>query len=284
MARMLVLMNAGKPDIQSRVVDDGVALKVSLRIDALEGDRAVPEPTELELIERIDRSGEKQMVKLRKRRRFEGCLKEERYFLVIEKPANQFGVSLFRNALENFVIVTVVVVKSHRQTLENRGGQLALFTTPLLFCIAVEERLIQVASQHLESLLLEVGRFADVLVGQRRDEQAGFRRIERLAEKLIDRVEINREGKNAAVDLRLHPVHVRPKSGEAVDVIPDVFAVGIENVRAILMHHDPRGRIAFCMTIAADVIPRFADRNAAVTALGQFSGQDPPANPAPTIT
>lgn len=44
-----------------------------------------------------------------------------------------------------------------------------------------------------------------------------------------------------------------------VHIVPNLLVVGVEDMRAIDMDHDPRARIPFGMTIAGDVIPAFDD-------------------------
>src|SRR4051794_24263338 len=56
--------------------------------------------------------------------------------------------------------------------------------------------------------------------------------------QLIERVRIDRDGYQLAVDTGLHAMFVRTPSGEEGKVIKYLFGVGMEDMRPILMHQD----------------------------------------------
>ena len=71
-------------------------------------------------------------------------------------------------------------------------------------------------------------------------------------EELVDRVQVDRKGIDLTLARGLHPVLVGQEGLVAVDVVPDLGIVGVEDMRAIFMHLD-----AFditCKNITSDMI------------------------------
>src|SRR5437016_7705250 len=120
-------------------------------------------------------------------------VEQNRDSFVIKNIANHFGVPIFRDSLEGLVVITVIIVESDRDPFDKGGGKFSRLMAPLFFCVAVEERAVKIMSDHLQCLFFKVRWGADSFVSDGGDKLARLRRIKRLAEKLIDRVQVDRK-------------------------------------------------------------------------------------------
>ena len=71
-----------------------------------------------------------------------------------------------------------------------------------------------------------------------RKEGPGFIRRESFSEELVDGVKVDGEGEDPATIYRFDTVGVRPELAKTIDIVPDIFVRGIEDVRAISVEHD----------------------------------------------
>ena len=76
----------------------------------------------------------------------------------------------------------------------------------------------------------------DSQVGQVVDKRFGLLRRKRLAEKLINCVQIYRQGKDLAPGGGFNPVGIGHKFGELIQIFPNPRVVGVEDMRTVLMY------------------------------------------------
>ena len=106
---------------------------------------------------------------------------------MIKDARDHRGIAVFGHPLEFMEEIVVVIVEAHRQPLQDRGWQIRGRAAPLLDRIALEEGLVEVATDEAQRLLLEGLRIGDSSVGLRLDKGACFVRPKGLAEELVDR-------------------------------------------------------------------------------------------------
>src|SRR3546814_12621372 len=89
-------------------------------------------------------------------------------------------------------------------------------------------------------------------LGTAREEGCGFFfTVERKPIKGVQRRPIYGHGHQLAIDLSQHAMLIRPPLRKARAIIENLCRIGMENMRAILMHEDARG-VQATMRIASD--------------------------------
>ena len=89
----------------------------------------------------------------------------------------------------------------------------------------------------------------------------------------VDRLEVDRDRQQLSVDRRLDAVLVLPPLGEPREVLEDVAAVRVKDVRAVLV--DEHARVVVVIVgIAADVVPLVDDENCLSRIFRQPFGHD----------
>ncbi len=190
---------------------------------------------------------------------------------VVQDALHHRGVAVLGHALMAVGEVVVVVVEAQRQALEDARRQVGGLRAPLLARVAGQERLVELAPDEAEALLLEGPRLLDGGVREPLDERASLRRPHRGPEELVDRVQVDRQRVDGALRRRLDPVLVGPEPGVGVHVVPDLVVVGVEDVRAEHVdQHAGRG-VPLGMAVAGDMGARLADGDG-VPRLGQRPG------------
>ncbi|MPL75571.1 hypothetical protein SDC9_21397 [bioreactor metagenome] len=283
---MLVLGDPGIGHVDLAVIHHRTALIVALIAETLEIEGAIAEPAEFIVEPAIERPRIEHVVILPRLVAAEGGAKPQLDRRMVEDPLDHRGIAVFRHALETVEEIIVVIVEAHRQPLQDRGRQLGGLHPPLLDRIALEEGLVEIAADEAQRLFLEGLRIGDRGVGLfLGDEGAGLVGAQGLAEELVDRVQVDRQREHAQLPLRvarggLHPVLVGLEDLEAVNVVPDLGIVGVEDVRAVDMHHHAGFRVALGMAVAGDVVAGIDDGDP-VPGLGQMPPDHRTGQPGP---
>ncbi len=169
------------------------------------------------------------------------------------------------------VEVVVVVIEADRQTLEDGSGELRRFHPPLFERVAAEKGLVEVVAKECEGLFLKGLRVLDGFVAEVLDEFLGFGWRQRGAEKLVDRVEIDRQGVDLPLVGGLDPIGVGHHLAKTIDVIPDFLVVGVKDVGAVLVDLDARCLVAGGVAIAREM-GAFVDHMDGISFVRELAG------------
>lgn len=252
---VLVLDDARVGDLALGVVDHGHALVVLLveRL-GLKAQTAVLQRAQLKVVERVDGAavdrlggdiglGGDQLLVLRPATHLDA----------LEHVGDHLGVAAHGDALVAVIEVVVVVGKAAGEALDDARGQILAVATPLLLGVALHERLEDVAAHEGQRLLLEVLRLADVLGGHLLgDLGLGIGRRDDARPHLGEGVHIEGHVVHVAVEVGDRRVDVIVELGKAVDVVPDVFHRGVEDVGAVTVDLDALDVLG--IDVAGDVI------------------------------
>ena len=234
-----MLDDAGPRRLAVRIVDGGVALEAGLVEQLiLKPNGAILQRAELVVKVGINGSGVDDLVSQCVQRGFVfKVIGVQPHLDAVEKISNHLRIAADGNALIQGVKVVVVKGQPHRQTLDDKSRQVLAVAAPLLFGVALDELFINVAAYKGDGLLLKVLR----LVGDLTALLLNFggcllRRYN--APHLIEGVHI--EGQRIQLTLIVGNGRVckAVKLGKPGDVAPDLFVVGVEDVRTILMDVD----------------------------------------------
>ena len=174
---------------------------------------------------------------------------------MIQDFANHLAIALLWHALVFVKEIIVVIVKSQRQTFEDRGRQLRRRQPPLFDRIALEKGLVEITPDKAQRLLFKALRLFDrgLRLGLR-DKGARLIWAQGFAKELIDGVQVHRQGKDLAPGGGFHPVFIGPEAGKLVHILPDLGVIGVKDMGPVDMQQHPGVRIAGGMAIAADMI------------------------------
>ena len=270
---VFVLGDAGVGHVHVAVVHHRRALIIAVGHKALEIEGTVAEAPQLVVKVAIERTGVEGVrvggavgaVKV-------GVEAQVNRRMVKHRRDNR-GVAVFRHPLKLVEEVVVVVVETHRQAFEDAGRQFARLAAPLFLRIALEEGLIKRAADEFQRLLLKVLRFGNAAVCLLTDEGARFIRTQRLAEELVDGVQIDRQRVHLSVHRAFDAVHIRHHLAETLHQRPHLGVVGMENVRSIDVHHHTGFAVAGAVAITGDVFAAFDDVYR-VSGFSQGAGND----------
>ena len=252
---VLVLDDARVGDLALGVVDHGHALVVLLveRL-GLKAQAAVLQRAQLKVVERVDGAavdrlggdtglgGDQLLV-----------LHAATHLDALEHVGDHLGVAAHGDALVAVVEVVVVVGEAAGEALDDARGQVAAVAAPLLLGVALHERLEDVAAHEGQCLLLEVLRLADVLGGHLLgDFCLGIGRRDDARPHLGEGVHVEGHVVHVAVEVGDRRVDVVVELGKAVDVVPDVFHGGVEDVGAVTVDLDALDVLG--IDVAGDVI------------------------------
>ena len=266
---MLVLDDARVGDLALGVVDHGHALVVLLveRL-GLKAQAAVLERAQLKVVERVDGAtidrlggdiglgGDELLV-----------LHAAAHLDALEHVGDHLGVAAHGDALVAVVEVVVVVGEAAGEAFDNACGQVLAVAAPLLLGVPLHERLEDVAAHEGQRLLLEVGRFVDVFGGHLlSDLGAGVCRRDDARPHLGEGVHVEGHVVHVTVEVGDRRVDVVVELGEAVDVVPDVFHGGVEDVRAVAVDLDALDVLG--VDVAGDVIAAVDNQDRLAGALG----------------
>ena len=245
---MLVFNYAGVSHVGSCVVDHGVALMVWLvECLGLEAHGAVFELAEAVAVKLVDFSGEYNLVGDGLPA---GAVGEEicvqPYLHAVKQTVNQAVVASDGDALIGVVEIVVIKGHAHRQTADDERRKLGTFAPPLLFGVALDELLVDVAPDKRQRLLLKVARLGHAL---------GFHAPDCLAPLLVE-LSLSLGGSLCTPHL-IERVHVegqivQPSVGSLCDravgvaverhyrvnEIPHLLVRGVEDMRPVLVYVD----------------------------------------------
>ncbi len=102
-------------------------------------------------------------------------------------------------------------------------------------------------------MLFEGLGIGDRFVAQIGDEILGFRWRHAGAEELVDRVEVDRQRVDLALVGGLDPVHIGHHLAKAVDVVPYLLIVGVEDMWSVLMDLNACLLVSIGVAVAGDV-------------------------------
>ena len=182
---------------------------------------------------------------------------------IVDHAFHPLGVAVRGQTLPRVLEIAVVVVEAHRQTLDDRRGQLSRIGLPLLARVVLDERLVQRSADELDALVVQVGRIgAGQLARLLFNQGLGFgRRVMRM-EELVDGAQVDGQRVDLAVMRGIHAVHVVREAREAVHVIPDALVGGVEQVGAVLVDLRAGLLIKVRVRVAADVVTDIDDAHA----------------------
>lgn len=261
---VLVLDDARVGDLALGVVDHGHALVVLLveRL-GLKAQAAVLQRAKLKVVERVDGAavdrlggdiglgGDQLLV-----------LHAAAHLDALEHVGDHLGVAAHGDALVAVVEVVVVVGKAAGEALNDACGQV-----------------LAVAAHEGQRLLLQVLRLADALGGHLLGDFCfGVRRRDDTGPHLGKGVHVEGHVVHVAVEVGDRRVDVVVELGEAVDVVPDVFHGGVEDVRAVAVDLDTLDVLG--VDIAGDVIAAVDDQDRLAGALGDSEQPDAEADTA----
>ena len=266
---VLVLDDARVGDLALGVVDHGHSLVVLL-VERLgfKAQAAVLQRTQLKVVERVDGAavdrlgsdiglGGDQLLVLHAAADLDA----------LEHVGDHLGVAAHGDALVAVVEVVVVVGEAAGEALDDARGQVAAVAAPLFLGVALDERLEDVAAHEGQRLLLEVGRLADVLGGHLLgDLGAGVCRRDDARPHLGEGVHVEGHVVHVAVEVGDRRVDVIVELGKAVDVVPDVFHRGVEDVGAVTVDLDALDVLG--IDVAGDVIAAVDNQDRLAGALG----------------
>ena len=258
--KVLVLDDAGVGDLALGVVDHGHALVVLLveRL-GLKAQAAVLQRAQLKVVERVDGAavdrlsgdvglgGDQLLV-----------LHAATHLDAFEHVGDHLGVAAHGDALVAIVEVVVVVGKAAGEALDDARGQVAAVAAPLLLGVALHEPLEDVAAHEGQRLLLKVCRLANVLGGYLLSNLClGIGRRDDARPHLGEGVHVKGHVVHVAVEVGDRRVNVVVELREAVDVVPDVFHRGVENMCAVTVDLDALDVLG--IDVAGDVIAAIDD-------------------------
>ena len=221
----------------------------------------------------IDRAGAKYMIEFHRAAAHESLVEVQPYLRVGEQRLDDVRVAVQRHALKGTRVVIVVVIESHGQPFQDARGQLRWLDTPLLPCVAAEERCVQILADESQRLLLETRRLRDRTVGERLQEGPGLRGTECFPEELVDREQVDGQCENTLANDGLDAIRERHHVIESTDEVPDSFAAGVEYVRTVAVDEHSGGLVPLREAIAGNVRQRLEYFNF-VTGGRQLVGND----------
>ena len=179
---------------------------------------------------------------------------------IVDHAFHPLGVAVRGQTLPRVLEIAVVVVEAHRQTLDDRRGQLGRIGLPLLARVVLDERLVQGTADELDALVVEVPRIgAGQLARLLCDKLLRLGRRVTRVEELIDGAQVDRQRIHLAVMRGIHPVHVVGERRETIHVIPHTPVGRVEQVRPVLVDLRARLLIEVRVGVAADVVAHVDD-------------------------
>ena len=234
-----MLDDAGPRRLAVGVVDGGVALKAGLVEQLiLKPNGAILQRTELVVKVGINGAGVDDLVSQCVQRGFVfEVIGVQPHLDAVQKVSNHLRIAADGNALIQRVEIVVVKGQPHRQALDDKSRQVLAVAAPLLFGVALDELFINVAAHKGDGLLLKVLRLVGDFFALLLDFGGCFLRRHD-APHLIKGVHV--EGQRIQLTLIVGNGRVckAVELGKPGDIVPDLFVVGVEDVRTILMDVD----------------------------------------------
>ena len=180
-------------------------------------------------------------------------------FDAIQQILHQTGVAAHGNALIKGVEVVVVEGQADGQTLDDEAGQFVAGTAPLLLGVALDELFINIGAHQRDGLFFQILWLGDARGGPLlRDFGRGLVRGHH-APHFIEGVHIEGQAVQLPLVVGHGGVGEAVEGHETVDIIPDFFVIGMENVGAVFVHVNALHLLG--VDIAGDVIPLVNDQD-----------------------
>ena len=198
----------------------------------------------------------------------------EPHFRPFQHPFDHGRVAACGDALIAVVEVVVVVGEAQRQALDEGGGQFVRAPAPLLFGVALDERLVDIPPHQREGALLCIlGLFAgDALRGHLALCLLGSND----APERMEGIHIEGQMIEPAAIVGERAVDVGHKLPIGVDVLPHLSVRGMKDVRAVAVHRD--AAVVLRIAVAADV-GAAVDDEALFAPLDRLGGEHRPEQP-----
>ena len=145
--------------------------------------------------------------------------------------------------------------ETYRQALNDKRWQVRTFASPLLLRVVLNENLVDILANEQKRLLLKVSWFVDTI---------GFHALQRFltlfvnllsrllrrqhAPHLVKRIHVKRQVILSSLVVCDWRVRVAVELHDAIDELPYLFIIGMENVCTVLMHVDPLHILAVDIT------------------------------------
>ena len=172
---------------------------------------------------------------------------------------HQPGIAADRNTLIERIEVVVIEGQAHGQALDDEAGQLIAGAAPLLLGIALDELLIDVRAHQRNGLLLEISGLGDARSGPLLcDFRSGLFRHHH-APHPIEGVHVEGQAVQLALVIGNRRVGEAVERRKAAHIIPHLFVVGVEDMRAVAVDVDALH--LFGVDIAGDVRPLVDDED-----------------------
>ena len=267
-----MLDDTGPRRLAVRIVDGGVALEAGLVEQlVLKPNGAVLQRAEFVVKISVNRTSVDDFVSQ--------CVQRGLVFEVIgvqphldavQKIGDHLGVAADGNALIQRVEIVVVKGQPHRQALDDKCRQVLAIAAPLLFGVALDEFFINVAAYKGDGLLLEVLRLVGDLAALLLNFGGCLLRCDD-APHFIKGIHV--EGQRIQLTLIVGNGRVckAVELGKPGDIVPDLFVVGVEDVRTILM--DVNTLDVLGINVARDVGALIHDQHGFAVGLG-LMGED----------
>ena len=247
-----MLNDAGPRGFPVSVVDGGIALKVRhIQKFGFKTDAAVLQRAEAEPVEGVDRPGVKNLFRQRVQRfAVFQIIAVQADLNAVQHILHQCGVASDRDALIQGVEVVVVEGQPNRKPPDDKGGQLFAVAAPLFFGIAFDQLLKDVPANQRDGLFFQIFRLSGdflPLFGYfcgsflRRDDPPHF----------VEGVHVEGQTVEFAPVVCHRGVGKAVEHRKAVHIVPDLFAAGVKDVRAVDVYLDAFDRLR--IDVAADV-------------------------------
>ena len=258
---VLVLDAARIGNVGRGVVDHGVALVVGRFEEAvLEAQAAVIEPPQAVVEVFVDAAREDHASRQRTQRAaLAAVVHAGAHLNAFEQGVDERVVAAGGDALIRVVEIIIVEAETQRDAAYDESRELRGRTAPLLFGIAADEALVDVASAKFQRLFLEIARLADMGIG-------GPFALDVLpcfsggadAPKLVERIHVERQVVELVAVTGYRTVDEGNELDEPVHVGPDFAVIGVEDVGAVAVDGNALAQVA--VYVAARVGPAVDDK------------------------
>ena len=180
-------------------------------------------------------------------------------FDAVQQVRDHLRVAADGDALIQGIKVVVVKRQAHGQALDDEGGQIFAVASPLLFGVALDELLVDVAADEGDGLFFEILRLVGDLLALLLDLGGGFLRRHD-APHLVEGVHVKGQRIELALVVGNGRVREAVELCKPGDVVPDFFVVGMENMGAVLVDVDALDVLG--IDVAGDVRALVDDQHA----------------------
>ena len=267
-----MLNDAGPRRLAVGVVDGCVALEAGLVEQLiLKPNGAILQRTELVVKVGINGAGVDDLVSQCVQRGFVfEVIGVQPHLDAVQKVGNHLRIAADGNTLIQRVKVVVVKGQPHRQALDDKSRQVLAVAAPLLFGVALDELFINVAAHKGDGLLLKVLRLVGDLTALLLDLGGCLLRRYN-APHLIEGIHIEGQRVKLALVVGNGRVCKAVELSKLGDIAPDLFVVGVEDVRTVFVDMDALNALG--VDIARNVGALIHDQHGFAVDLG-LMGED----------